>query len=561
MTKMLLMLLLLATTASQVWAVLPATTVAEVRTAGAQTNGGGWDTAGTGVDMSQYDNKNAAGCSSCYSSSANLSTTDAVANGTTTITSATAAFTSDIDGNIIFLNNQWYRATYVDATTITVDRPVTTATGLTMNIGGAFKIGGTLDDDWWESFEAGNVIWVKNGLYTYGETVTTSKAGSASNPIRIIGYNSTRGDTPIRTLASDNRPVINCGTLTYTSGGNWDLYNMRFFGTSTVVYAQSAANKFINSQVYNLSSTADRAAIQTSTDGYIAGSEFVSLRGRAVQLGNAVGIVFASYIHASNEGVYLAYAQGQTIINNIIEDNVLNGINLNAAVIAKTEIIGNTIVGAPTPRSSSTGIKMATGVTDIRAINNILSGWATGVSHADTQSVGVDLNNVYYNNAANTNGSGNWAVSSTSITGTDPAFTAYTAISGTGATSTTNVLTAGSGTPFTNVVDKFDFVYITCPTSCGTGFAAGMYPISAHDGTTLTLAWEGSAINVTTSGNGSGISWEIIQGHNYAVGTGLKAAGFPTTWLGLTNNYVEPGAAQRQEPVGGGGTKVYLGGN
>jgi hypothetical protein len=74
----------------------------------------------------------------------NISTTDAVAAGTTTITSATAAFTSAITGNIIYLQGGsgsltagWYQATYVSATSITVDRSVASGTGITLNIGGA----------------------------------------------------------------------------------------------------------------------------------------------------------------------------------------------------------------------------------------------------------------------------------------------------------------------------------------------------------------------------------------------------------------------------------------
>src|SRR5580698_8835266 len=101
---------------------LPSTSVWEVRpTNGSNTNGGGFDSTGTGTDFSQQNSKNTSGN--------NISTTDAVAAGSTTITSATAAFNSTITGNIIYLQGGsgslsagWYRATYVSATSITVDR-------------------------------------------------------------------------------------------------------------------------------------------------------------------------------------------------------------------------------------------------------------------------------------------------------------------------------------------------------------------------------------------------------------------------------------------------------
>ena len=74
---------------------LSASGVWEVRTAGNDTNGGGFKSGASGTDYSQQDAKNTAGN--------NISTTDAVSDGTTTITSATAAFTSAIVGNFIYL--------------------------------------------------------------------------------------------------------------------------------------------------------------------------------------------------------------------------------------------------------------------------------------------------------------------------------------------------------------------------------------------------------------------------------------------------------------------------
>ena len=119
------------------------TQVLEVRTAGNDTNGGGFNSAAAGVDYSQQDTKNTVGN--------NISTTDAVANGTTTITSATATFTADIVGNLIYLQGGtgalaagWYQVnTFTNGTTIVVDRTVAAGTGITMNIGGAMaSIGG-----------------------------------------------------------------------------------------------------------------------------------------------------------------------------------------------------------------------------------------------------------------------------------------------------------------------------------------------------------------------------------------------------------------------------------
>ena len=79
---------------------LPAATVWEVRpTAGSDTNGGGFVAGASGTDYSQQNAANSAG--------SDISTTDVVATGVATITSATASFTSAIVGNVIYLARFW----------------------------------------------------------------------------------------------------------------------------------------------------------------------------------------------------------------------------------------------------------------------------------------------------------------------------------------------------------------------------------------------------------------------------------------------------------------------
>ena len=74
---------------------LAAASVFEVRTAGNDTNGGGFVTGAAGTDYSQQDAKNSGGADS--------SVTDGVTAGTTTVTSLTAAFGTTIVGNIIYI--------------------------------------------------------------------------------------------------------------------------------------------------------------------------------------------------------------------------------------------------------------------------------------------------------------------------------------------------------------------------------------------------------------------------------------------------------------------------
>jgi hypothetical protein len=104
-------------------------------TLGNDTNGGGFAANGSGTNYALNINKNTAGN--------NISTTDAVANGTTTLTSNTASFTQAISGNIIYLHGGTgslvetrATATFVDPTHVVLSASIPAGTGITMNIGG-----------------------------------------------------------------------------------------------------------------------------------------------------------------------------------------------------------------------------------------------------------------------------------------------------------------------------------------------------------------------------------------------------------------------------------------
>lgn len=177
---------------------LSTSSVWEVRTAGDDTNGGGFVTGAAGTDYSQQDVKNSGGNDS--------STTDAVANGTSTITSATASFQTTIVGNIIHLSGGsaplaagWYQVTARASTTsITVDRNVAAGTGITMNIGGALASLGMVG-----SFLVSlNVVHIKTGTYLITSATPNVSGGCFSSGLtfHIEGYQATRGDLGTKPL-------------------------------------------------------------------------------------------------------------------------------------------------------------------------------------------------------------------------------------------------------------------------------------------------------------------------------------------------------------------------
>lgn len=212
---------------------ISAATVWEVRTAGNDTNGGGFVTGASGTDYSQNNTKRTA-------TGTDDSTTDAVANGTTTITSATANFQASIVGNIIYLQGGtgglaagWYQVTVrTNATTITVDRTVAAGTGITMNIGGALAsigmIGGT-------SIVSGNRVWVKAGTYTITSATTNISGGClslATQTVYIEGYNAARGDMGTKPLIQADGVITTFTFIQHGTNGPQYIRNMKFDGNN-----------------------------------------------------------------------------------------------------------------------------------------------------------------------------------------------------------------------------------------------------------------------------------------------------------------------------------------
>lgn len=180
---------------------LDAATKWNVRTDGDDTNGGAFVVGASGTDHS-------------LQAAAQYSVTDAVTNGTTTITSATANFGTDVIGNILYIQggtgsitaNRYQITARPSTTEITVDRStgLTSGTGATLKIGGALVSPGLVTSSAPCSAVVGNLIYVKSGTYTISNT-TAGTSNSRVNPgvrVRIEGYDVTQGDLAARPILS-----------------------------------------------------------------------------------------------------------------------------------------------------------------------------------------------------------------------------------------------------------------------------------------------------------------------------------------------------------------------
>jgi hypothetical protein len=238
---------------------IPAGTVWEVRTAGSDSNGGLYYAAqaGAGTDYSQQN-------------SPQLSLTDVVTNGTTTVTSATGGFTAAMVANGINIAGVCYMiATRSDTNTITIDRTVSSASGQTGKVGGALASPGFASGQATTS----NQVWIKAGTYTLTSTSAnvaggkvSSPAGGADFPFRWEGYQTTRGD-------KGTRPVIDGGATTgislFGTGGVLAIFdNLEF----TIPDSTSTGLAIINTQCRAIRCKA--SGVGTGISVSSAGSDF-----------------------------------------------------------------------------------------------------------------------------------------------------------------------------------------------------------------------------------------------------------------------------------------------
>jgi hypothetical protein len=196
---------------------LAGTTVWEIQHNGSDSNGGGWVPGSSGTDWSQQ-------------TAPKYNVTDGVTNGTTTITSATAAFGTDVVGNIAYIGGgtgsvavNWYQVvSRTSATAIIVDRStgLTSGTGVTITVGGALSSHGGLGAVLAAVGVTGMTAWCKYSSIPYNCNTLTANVGGGtfSGPSGISflveGYDVTRGDR------TGNRPILRWiaaapGSLTY----------------------------------------------------------------------------------------------------------------------------------------------------------------------------------------------------------------------------------------------------------------------------------------------------------------------------------------------------------
>lgn len=467
----------------------------------------------------------------------------ASANGTSTpssITSAGSPFGINHIGNIIHVTagtsfrTGWQEIVNVSGTTATLDstQSVGTAASLsggTFYVGGAISLNSTLDDAFFESVSGSNFVFIKNGSYSLGQNLSISAISSGtSSPNTIIGYNSIRGDNPSPFGPNSNAPTINCGTFTIL----WTLqslqYYLRFTGTAATMVTNGNGNITRYCYFINTSTTAARIAFQGGQNSFVYQCEAVSQNGTAFTTGLGTPVTYvACFAHDSTTG-YLVNSTGR-IINSIALSCRTKGLSTNSG---GSVFYGNTVYGYVTPRG--TGFSQD-GQNQCYTLNNLIVNCNIGMGGTTNNVPSSASNyNFLYGNTTNWN---LFPQGQNDVSGTNPVFTNVTELSGSTATTSGSVLTQ-SGGDFSTVTDNRDFIQI----HSGTGVTVGIYLITSHTSTTVTLN------NAPGTDGTSDKVWTITTGRNLAIGGALRGLAIPGSF-GVNDSvgYMDPGAVQRQE--------------
>jgi hypothetical protein len=399
---------------------LSAQTAWEVRpTNGSDTNGGGFVAGSTGTDWSTQN-------------AAQYAKTDIVTNGTTTITSATSNWGTDVVGNIIYiaggtgsLAGVWRQiVTRVSASNLTLDAStgLAASTGCTGNVGGALQtITAVLP-----TYVASNKIFVKaEATITTAASFTFAQGavpGNATPLSRVIGYTNSRTDNGRVSITLSTNSALTA--LNDTSNGvSFENFNIdcASLTTSTGIalgeYGQARNCKVANVKTAGISTNGQRICV----------------------FGNEVtgGITGAT-------GGINALAQSSQIVGNWVHDNVCPGIvcQINSGNVIAFNLVtnnsgassdgiqcapyGNCVFGNTVYNSGRSGIRPFSGAFGgIGGFfrNNILEGNAAfGIDFTTAGWCASPLydGNAYYNNTSGARGGMDDAGTTNKINGVSP---------------------------------------------------------------------------------------------------------------------------------------------
>lgn len=458
-----------------------------VRAGGAQTNGGGFDSTvpGAGVNYSDQD-------------AAQLSITDLTSTASTTVTSVLSTFTSNMVGNVLRIasgagatTGYYMVTTYVNASTITLDRVSGTYTA------GVAAIGGATDSIKTYSNGGGGTAPTLTTPLLAGHTVNIRGAGtddpSTADYTITSFYSFPSGDTTngrVQFIGYNGRPRINCDGLCIYDTSYARITNMKFVAQNATNGSLGMVGTDVESdcQVDNVYFDQNGNDIVGTKAGQIFNCRFtnsgVSTGGTttnaAIYNTNYNSLIYGNFIKGwRGDGIYLA-AKMYTVFNNVIINCKKNGIEATNVTAYHGSIINNTING------------------------NTLDG--IYLTDATTYMLTTIFNNIITTN-------GGYGI---------------------------NCVTGSSAVNDRIVSGRINY------NNYGTGVTANT------SGARQNLSAGANDVNLDPQFTSTGTD-------NYAVGTNMKAIGFPSLYsTTATTSYIDLGGVQRQESGGGAAGMLYI---
>lgn len=389
-------------------------------TVGSDTNGGGFDTTGTGTNFSQQNSKNSGGSNS---STTDLTTTT---TGSFTSTSAGAAFTTAITGNYIYLaggtggtvTTGWYRVTYVSPTQINLDRsPGAAATLVTMNIGGAMATISAIPQ------VANNVINVKNtGNYTVSAALTVSldSHGAPGNPFSIIGYTTTPGDGGQFTWTTSTNTV---NLIEFNQSSNVLLQNIIFSNTAGspgngIFSGAAGSGSAVSTTLINCKFTGFLVGVEGNYDVkwafsglFLYNCRFTSCSSHGVRNGSATFALGCIFDNNTGDGFNTnidrandTTAGGYSFTNCFFYKNGANGFNLALSDSGGSTMEGFSFTNCAFSTNIGAGFITFSNVTNpLPQFNNCIFD-ANGTYGIDAESGTTTVSCLMYNNSFYSNG-------------------------------------------------------------------------------------------------------------------------------------------------------------
>jgi hypothetical protein len=377
---------------------LSANVVWVVRTGGAETNGGGYDStiSGAGTDYSDQD-------------APQLSITDLTSTNSTTCTSVLSTFTSAMVGNILRLasgtgttTGYYMVTTYVSASQITLDRVSGTYTAGVAKIGGAHislkshATAGTLGTPILTSpLAAGHTVNIRgaggNPDYDYSGGYWTFVAGdTTSGVIKFIGIGT--------------RPVIKVsGLLSYnTAYQHWENFQFNFM-TSPPTYTTYGIVIGVSSHIFNVivdvngcdtnvfNGTAGIASTGTSIENVEVKNTGGTTAGTLYAFGAGTGYENASYrgvyIHDVRGGAFNFSAQSASLLRDVIIANCHNTTASIKIATATTQYI-NSLENVTIDNGAGDGIQTVALVLGNTIIRNCIIS-----NHSQASKYGINITN------------------------------------------------------------------------------------------------------------------------------------------------------------------------